>query len=90
MLILLLLLVRLEGGRLSLLLPLLEFVQALRLRAQHGYLLLHIAVGLHQTVKHDRKVIIELELLLLEQLRDQSGLLYSEAAQLLQVIGQLG
>ena len=83
---LLVLLIPLLKGSFSLFLSLFEFIQAMRLWAEHGYLLLYIAVGLNETVEYDCEIIIKLDLLLPEQLRYEPCLLDSKPSQLLQVI----
>ena len=84
LLLILLLLIILIGF--SSLLPLFELIQALRLRSKYSNLLLDIGVGLHQAVKHDSEVIVELDLLLLEELWNEPGLFDREASKLLQMI----
>ena len=64
-----LLLLLISEGFLSLLLPL-KFEQTLRFGRMNANLFLHIAVGLHQAVEHEDKIIVEFNLILLEELRN--------------------
>ena len=75
-------------GFLSILLPF-KFEQTLRFGGKNSYLLLHIAIGIHQALKHKDEIVVEFNLVLLEELRYESCLLNCKTPQFLQMILQL-